>query len=268
MEVQPKYKFDVPGVSKFFTPKWLLNRILGAETLLEDVNKAELAMDLERKNINSWVNKLIPKLKKEKSLARLPDILPVEAEKEATIVRPAPKYIETAEGIIGQEESFETEIVDIAGTKAHILQTKIDSNKPIEIMRDLLDTYEDAPAFLTKSETKIFNEVRELTRYLRTRVNMVREKMGIEPIGDVKGYITHWMDATANRVIEKDLPIHSGYLYWLMKGLPKEIKNPTAMKRTIKGKMEKYFSKDLGKLLKSKIDSSVYLSRSRELSFV
>ena len=250
VETQPKYKFDVPGAFKFFTPKWVLNRMLGTELLLEDVNNAELAMGLERKNINGWINKLIPKLKKEKGLVRLPDILHAAAEKEATVVRAAPEAIETAEGVIGVEEDFEVEITDTIKTKAHILQTKIDSTKPVEIMRDLLDTYDDAPDFLTESETHIFNQVRELTRYLRQRTNMVREKMGIEPIGDVRGYITHWMDAMANRVVAKDVPIHSGYLYWLMKGLPKEVKNPTAMKRKIKQDMEGYFSKDLGKLLK------------------
>ena len=250
LEVQPKYKFDIPGVSKFFTPKWLLNRLLGTELLLEDVDKAELAMGLERKNINSWINKLIPKLKKEKGLARLPDILHAAAEKEATIVRAAPEAIETAEGVIGVEEDFEVEITDTVKTKAHILQTKIDSKKPVEIMRDLLDTYEDAPAFLTKSEADLFNQIRELTRYLRQRANIVREKMGIEPIGDVRGYITHWMDAMANRIVAKDVPIHSGYLYGLMRGLPKEVKNPTAMKRKVKKDMNSYFSKDLGKLLK------------------
>jgi hypothetical protein len=141
--------------------------------------------------------------------------------------------------------------LDATKLKAHVLQTKISSDKPVEIMRDLLDTYEDAPAFLTKSEAKIFNEIRELTRYLRQRANMVREKMGLEPIGDVKGYITHWMDATANRIVsKKDLPIHSGFLYELMKGLPKEIKNATAEKRKVKKDMEGYFSKNLGKLLK------------------
>lgn len=250
LDVQPKYKFDIPGVGKFFTPKWLLNRLLGTELLLEDVNKAELAMGLERKNINGWINKLIPKLKKEKGLARLPDILHAAAEKEATIIRQAPEAIETAEGVIGFEEDFEVEITDTVKTKAHVLQTKIDSDKPIEIMRDLLDTYEDAPDFLTKSEANIFNQIRELTRYLRQRANMVREKMGIEPIGDVRGYVTHWMDSIANSVVNKDLPIHSGYLYWLMKGLPKEVKNPTAMKRKVKKDMNNYFSKDLGKLLK------------------
>lgn len=250
LEIQPKYKFDIPGVGKFFTPKWLLNRLLGTELLLEDVNKAELAMGLERKNINGWINTILPKLKKEKGLVRLPDILHAAAEKEATIVRQAPEAIKTAEGVIGFEEDFEVEITDTVKTKAHILQTKIDSDKPTEIMRDLLDTYEDAPDFLTKSEANIFNQIRELTRYLRQRANMVREKMGIEPIGDVRGYITHWMDSIANSVVNKDLPIHSGYLYWLMKGLPKEVKNKAAMKRKIKGKMKQFFSKDLGKLLK------------------
>ena len=284
VEKQPKYKFEIPGVSKFFTPKWLLNRLLGAEILLEDVNKAQLAMGLEKIDINSWINRLIPKIKGEKDLARLPDILPgiVEKVKESEIV---PAWIKTMEEeiaidkaeaaaelmdvsvaehkkLIGDirnrriaNEYEQTQILeraDVTKIKAHILQTKIgkDTN-PVNIMRDLLDTYEDAPTFLTKSEAHIFNQVRELTRYLRQRANMVRKKMGLEPIADVKGYITHWLDSTANKVVSKDLPIHSGYLYWLMKGLPKEVKNPTAMRRKIKQDMQSYFSKDLGKLLKT-----------------
>ena len=248
---QPKYKFDVPGIGKIFTPKWLLNRMLGVETMIEDVDKAFLANNIEQQHLNTWISKLTKKLKKEKDLTRLPKILPAEAEKEATMVRPAPETIVTAEGEIGTGEDFDVEIEGVVKTKAHILQKKIDSTKPIHIMRDLLDTYEDAPAFLNKNETRIFNQVRELTRYLRQRANLVREKMGLEPIREVKGYITHWMDSTANRIVNKDLPIQSGYLYWLMKGLPKKVKNPTAQKRKIKGAMEKYFSKDLGKLLRT-----------------
>lgn len=250
-QAQPKYKFDTPGVGKFFTPKWALNRMLGTEVLIEDVVKAEEAHQIEKLHLNGWISKLIPKLKKEKGLARLPELLPVEAEKEATVVREAPETIETAGGILGTGEDFEIEISDTAKTKAHILQKKIgkDTN-PIHVMRDLLDTYEDAPVFLNESETQIFNQVRELTRYLRQRANLVRERMGLEPIAEVQGYITHWIDRMANRVVRKDVPIHSGYLYTLMKGLPKKIKNPTAMKRTVKGQMEKYFSKDLGKLLR------------------
>jgi len=58
------------------------------------------------------------------------------------------------------------------------------------------------------------------------------------------------MDSAANMVVSKDLPIHSGYLYTLMRGLPKEIDNKTAWKRRVKKDLEGYFSKDLGKLLK------------------
>ena len=248
---QPKYKFDTPGVGKFFTPKWALNRLLGTEVLLEDVVKAEEAHQIEKMELNGWINKMIPSLKKEKNLVKLPELLPIEAAKEATIVREAPETIETAEGLLGTGEDFEIEITDIKKTKAHILQNKIgkDTN-PIHIMRDLLDTYEEAPTFLNESETRTFNQVRELTRYLRQRTNLVRERMGLDPITEVKEYITHWMDRAANRVINKDIPIHSGYLYILMKGLPKKVKNPTAMKRKVKGYMEKYFSKDLGKLLR------------------
>ncbi len=369
-EARPKYDFDTPGIGKVFTPKWLLNRMLGAETLLEDVDNAFLASSLEQQHLNTWIGKLTKKLKKEKGLARLPEILPAEAEKEMRVQPeeviteemgkiPTPQKIKpeqitktawntydadlpsVKEGYIrlfrgqhpdqkdlfhekrgvltdkeiqelglsqgkggwfspwlnyavnyaeAQGKGWEVVYMDVlrsvadthiaeeapAGlaeegeaaeyyfpelreapaeaklvpTKAHILQKKIDSTKPIHIMRDLLDTYEDAPAFLNKNETKIFNQVRELTRYLRQRVNLVREKMGLEPIREVEGYITHWMDSVANRVVNKDLPIQSGYLYFLMRGLPKEVKNPTAEKRRVKGMMEKYFSKDLGKLLK------------------
>lgn len=227
--LKPKYDFDIPGASKYFTPKWLLNRLLGIETMLQDVTTAETSLQLEQQHLNGWVSRLIPKLKKEKGLARLPELLPE----------------------VAKEEAVELEL-EVEKVPAHILQKKIgkDTN-PIHIMRDLVDTYEDAPSFLNERETRIFNQIRELTRYLRQRANLVREKMGVEPIADVKGYITHWMDHIANSVVRKDLPIHSGYLYKLMKGLPKEVKNPTAMKRKIKQDMQSYFSKDLGKLLRT-----------------
>jgi len=247
--LKPKYNFDKPGVFKYFTPKWLLNRLLGFEIMLEDVTAAETSLQLEQQHLNGWVSKLIPKLKKEKGLARLPKLLPEIAKREAAEFAPEVEYVEelaeVAGGIIRPEAVPEP-------TKAHILQKKIGTDtNPIHIMRDLVDTYEDAPSFLNENETRIFNQIRELTRYLRQRANLVREKMGVEPIADVKGYITHWIDRIANSVVRKDLPIHSGYLYKLMKGLPKEVKNPTAMKRKIKQDMQNYFSKDLGKLLRT-----------------
>jgi len=248
----PKEKFKKPFLlTKYLHTKWGLNRILGIEPLLEDVTNAKMALQIEQRGLNNWVKKLIPRLKKEKDLARLPEILPREAEKEATIVRPAPEALETAEGIIGFEEGFDVEIEDIGKTKAHILQTKVDSKKPLHIMRDLLDTYKDAPSFLTKSEAKIFNEVRELTRYLKDVANISRRAMGLKEIGDVGEYITHWLDNVSKQIVNKNIPVQSGPLYGLMKDLPKEItKNKTALQRKVRKNMENMFSKDLGKLLR------------------
>lgn len=251
--VEPKYKFKQPGIGKIFTPKWLLNRMLGVEILLEDVDKAELARQIEERDLNSWIKKVIHSLKKEKSLARLPGILSTVAEEEvekAAVVTPTELVaLETAEGRIGVEEEFEIEKPPVEEMPAYKLSRKLSSKKSVHIMRDLLDSYEEAPSFLNTNEARIFNQIRELTKYLRYRANTVREKMGLNPIREIKEYITHWTDRIANRITQKDLPIHYGYLYNLMRGLPKEVKNPTAIKRRIKTDLDNYFSKDLGKLL-------------------
>lgn len=251
-ELKAKYTFKKAGVGKFFTPKWLLNRIMGVDTLLEDVTHAEEAFQIESAHLNSWINKITKKLKKEKDLVRLPELLPEQAELEATQVTTLDDAaLETAEGTIGLPEEFEVTELPREKTKAHILQKKIGENtKPTEIMRDLLDTYEDAPAFLNDSEANIFNQVRELTRYLRTRANMVRERMGLEKITHVEGYITHWMDGVAKAIVDGELITEDPYLRKVMHELPKEVKNKTAFQRKVKGEMEKYFSKDLGKLLR------------------
>jgi len=251
---RPEYEFKEPGISKVFTPKWLLNRILGLETLVQDVDAAEVSRNLEQTHLNSWTNKIEHKIKGLKSLRRLPETLPTleieESLKKAEVVFPETQQLETAEGIIGFPEDINVKEFPIDKTTARKLSNKITKNKPLYIMRDLLDTYDEAPDFLTTEEQNVFNQVRELTRYLRQRANLVRERQGLEPIREVKGYITHWFDAVANRVVKKDLPVHSGYLYWLMRSLPKTIKNPTAEKRRVKGILEKDFSKDLGKLLR------------------
>lgn len=350
---RPAYEFDRPGISKYFTPKWLLNRMLGLETLLEDVDVAQMSLQLEQVHLNGWISRLIPKIKKEKGLAKLPELLPEVAKEEAPIIKEDLKFLEN-QGELGffEEDLFlpaeqkdidetiskvieseggdaadiveqllnkgiqtesthvtENEIIvgvsnlsnanrnlleskgiavetmpplsgefirfeirkDIVKAPAHILQKKIGKDvDPIHIMRDLLDTYDDAPAFLNESETRIFNQVREVTRYLRKRANLVRARMGLPLIQDVKGYITHWMDRTANAVVAKDLPIHSGYLYKLMQGLPKIVKNPTAMRRRVRGLMEKYFSKDLGRLLRTMVTfdlKDIYLKQPYEAAW-
>lgn len=394
---RPKVR-DILG----FTPKWLLHRLLGLETTLKDVTMAEEGLQLEKQHMNSWIRKLIPKLKKEKGLTNLPHLLPTIAEMEvinsvrevassiplglhqapvidAKLRDLSDEDLDAIEESVGEqldvlerqfdenlalEEDLEFRkhlasvqqqwgaieneqyfrrmqnedlttwinefiglrparerdklrmvlllgaIKDVGGeaeftkalnaraardhdweaiiqgqvdglkdiaedvrkakmsiegdagptlsepipleeTRAHILQKKIgyDTN-PVHIMRDLLDTYEDAPSFLSESEARIFNQVRELTRYLRDRANRVRKQLGLEPIGEVKEYITHWMDSISRQILQKDLPVHSGFLYKLMQGLPKKIENPTAMHRKIREDVEAHFSKDLGKLLR------------------
>jgi len=241
--------FDKPGFFSILTPKWLLNRKMGVETLLEDVDSAWLASSLEQKHLNSWVNRITKKLKKEKNLTRLPGILEEKAEQEAKELFEDKDFLsDNFDTIPDKFEDVQEQLIE--KTKAHILQTKLDSDNPSHIMRDLLDTYTDAPDFLNEGETKIFNEVRELTRNLLTRANKAREARGAEPIRDVGAYITHWTDRIAERIIQKDPAIRTGYMARLMGQIPKELKNPTAEKRRVRGELEKHFSKDLEKLLR------------------
>ncbi len=318
-----QYDFKKPGLFQYFTPKWLLNKLVGIEPLLKDVVAAEEAFQVEAQQLNSWVANIIPKIKKEKTLGHLPLEAEIKRELEnepekisgAAIKLKSGEILEgrthseilkgvaesgriisndeflpqlegsgfmTNKGnfIVGdaafdmaeqQEQIKSTGNKDVdqqflsrrylvaenlrpapvIKTKAGILQKKIDGDtNPVHVMRDLLDTYATAPAFLNASEAKLFNQVRELTMYLRDRANVVRRNLGLPEIANVDAYITHWMDAAADAVLARDIPIHGGYLYKLMKDLPKNVKNKTAEKRKVRGEMEKFFSKDLGKLLR------------------
>jgi hypothetical protein len=117
-------------------------------------------------------------------------------------------------------------------------------------MRDLLDTYEDAPGFLNESEANIFNQVRELTRYMLERVNRARKARGDAPIKGREAYITHWMDAAAGMQAEeriKELEGRRG------KKAPRNVPNYTEIKRKVHGELEQMFSKDLGQLLQQMV---------------
>ncbi|KKN59387.1 hypothetical protein LCGC14_0542220 [marine sediment metagenome] len=302
------------GVGKYFTPKWLVNRLVGAETLLEDVETARIAMDLERNDWNKWIGSITKKLKKEKDLARLPALLEQESEKESRALLKNQFSGEAElerqsqqEGILSAEalslseirdrldkaysqgdiESFsrivneefgpvspsfekntlqgmaqvlqmemENRVAKIqpakAGkkTKAHILQEKIgDRTNPIHIMRDLLDTYEDAPAFLNESETSIFNQIRSVTRYMLDRVNRARVARGEAPIEGLDAYITHWLDAVVEDTMARAQEGRRGILGSALTKVSKKISNPTAERRKLRGDIEQQFSKDLGKSL-------------------
>jgi uncharacterized protein YihD (DUF1040 family) len=234
-----------PGLAKYLTPKWLVNRLIGAETLLEDVEASMHAMTLERNDWQKWLAGLVKNLRKEKELTRLPEILEAEAEKEAAV--------DLTEAFGGEVEVERDPSFIPRGavekTKAHILQQKIDSDNPVYIMRDLLDTYEDAPSFLNDRETSIFNQVREMTRYMLDRVNKVREGRGDKPIDKVDGYITHWIDAAASEELERRIVAQSKK----KKKLSKKVPNYTAEKRKIRDEIESVFTKDLGKALQQMV---------------
>lgn len=238
------------GVGKYFTPKWLVNRLVGAETLLEDVEAAHTAQSLERSDWQGWINSIVKKLKKEKELTRLPGLLSVEAKKEGVV---------SLKGLLGGEAEIEREEGFLpAGlekeTRAHILQKKIGTRtNPVQIMRDLLDTYEDAPSFLSESEANIFNQVRSVTRYMLDRVNRARTARGEAPIEGLEAYITHWMDAAVEDTIANNAKGRRGILGSAMTKVSKKIPNTTAERRKLRGDIEQQFSKDLGKVLQQMI---------------
>jgi len=139
-------------------------------------------------------------------------------------------------------------------------------NKPtsaVAKMRDLLDKYETAPDFLSADEAKIFTEVRAFTKSLLERTNAVREKLGLEPINEVKAYISHFVDELSRQIIQKKYPFPEDVKYWIGRNMPAKIHNPTEMTRRVSKELEEVFSKDLGKLLGalSKYDlRDIYLS--------
>ncbi|KKL18948.1 hypothetical protein LCGC14_2470390, partial [marine sediment metagenome] len=203
-----------------------------------------------RADWQGWTNAIVAKLKKEKGLTQLPTLLPVEAEKEATV---------SLKGLLGGEVELEREegFLPVAAekeVKAHILQKKIgERTNPVQIMRDLLDTYEDAPAFLNENETNIFNQIRSVTRYMLDRVNRARVTRGDTPIEGLDAYITHWMDAAVEDTIANNAKGRQGILGSALTKVSKKIPNTTAERRKLRGDIEQQFSKDLGKVLQQMI---------------
>ena len=231
-----------------FTPKWLVHRLVGADTMLEDLNRALEAMKVRRGNLGEWINKVIKKIRKEKELTQLPEMLEEEAVKEAAIP------LEEMYGVeISQPEAF-IPTKRLQETKAHILQKKIgEDTNPVHIMRDLLDTYPDTPPFLKGKVADIFNDIRGITRGLLKEVNAAREARGDPPITNIGSYITHWMDAAAGIEAEERI----SYAGRKGKKAPKNAPNYLAEKRKVKGEMEKMFSKDLGLLLHQMVKHSL-----------
>jgi hypothetical protein len=129
-------------------------------------------------------------------------------------------------------------------------------NKPtkaIERFRNLLNTYEVAPSFLTPEEQNVFNEVRALTKSMLNRANQVRRTTGLKPIKNIAAYIPHFVDTLAQSIMDKKYPFPEDVKRWIKFRIPKKVFNPTALHRQIKGELNNVFSKDLGSLLRAMV---------------
>ncbi len=139
-------------------------------------------------------------------------------------------------------------------------------NRPtdkVATMRDLLDKYENPPDYLKSREKEIFKEVRDFTKDILIKTNEVRDRVGLEPIKEIKTYIPHFLDELAKQIVNKKYPFPEDVKYWLGRNMPKKVYNPTAMERRVRDDLEKFFSKDLGALLRTlaKYDlRDIYLS--------
>ena len=144
--------------------------------------------------------------------------------------------------------------------KARIFNRPTDK---VATMRDLLDKYENPPDFLKPKEKEVFKEVRDFTKDMLVKTNEVRDRVGLEPIKDIKTYIPHFLDELAKQIVNKKYPFPEDVKYWLGRNMPKKIYNPTALERRVKNDLEEFFSKDLGALLRTlaKYDlRDIYLS--------
>jgi hypothetical protein len=140
-------------------------------------------------------------------------------------------------------------------------------NQPTERVanfRDLLDKYETAPDYLNDKDKEIFNKLRKFTNEMLSDVNVVRERLGLDPIKKLNAYVPHFLDELAKQIVQKKYPFPEDVKYWLGRNMPKKIYNPTEMERRVSKELTDVFSKDLGKLLKvmSRYDlRDIYLSQ-------
>lgn len=98
----------------------------------------------------------------------------------------------------------------------------------------LLNQFETSKeAGLTGDEAKIFTELRKLTNVVLDRTNIIREKVGLEPIKKLDAYLPHFADVLGKKQLAQKYPFPEEIKYWLNFVNPKHIFNPTAFHRTV-----------------------------------
>jgi hypothetical protein len=114
------------------------------------------------------------------------------------------------------------EVVKVIPPKAH------------QSLFDLLDKHETSiSAGLKGKEAEVFDQMRDLTKGMLERTNEVRTLVGLQPIGNIKSYITHIRDMVGKKEIAAKYPFPEEISYWLTRIHPKHIFNPTAFKRIV-----------------------------------
>ena len=97
---------------------------------------------------------------------------------------------------------------------------------------NMLDKYDTAKeAGLTGEKAEIFTELRSLTKGMLERTNEVRTEVGLEPIRNIKGYITHIFDMATKKALSKMYSMPEVTKYWTDFTRSKHIYNPTAFHR-------------------------------------
>lgn len=144
------------------------------------------------------------------------------------------------------EKLGKTTVREKAGAKLKNLPTKA-----VARFRDLLDTHDEPPDSLNNQEKELFNNFRELSRWLLKRENEVRESLDIEPILYRKAYVRHVAEGTAKEILAGRYPFPQGRKFWAEQVIAKKIYNAMEMHRTLKEDLEEIFSRDLGFATKS-----------------
>lgn len=212
--------FKKPTLAQWPTSKHTYAKVLGLGPIMDDLFIAEVNRSLEYEDISKFANDVSKQLRKQASLG----------DRLASKVMARP-------------------------------------TKPEQWMADLLVTYEspaDLPDIGIKN-AEIFTKVRDLTKSLLARENAVNEILGREPIRDVKAYLPRVFDQITKAALNeagsvsieqdplirlKDLDISDDMKDWLKPRMPRKPFNPTEFARKTKDEFQKYWSRDLNRLIK------------------
>lgn len=232
------------GLSYLITSKKTVMEVIGAMPTLKDVEAGRLAADLELRDISSWLDKTLKHLRSKD---------PITGRLKRWIRGKQSESIEKMRDIL--DNYIDIDVIDT--TKAVTKEEADLINKGYVPLRP---AREGVPiTWLPRDEAEILTKTRALLDYLRVRANIVRSKMGLDPIEYVSGYIHHWMDAVTKAVLGKKYPLQHGYIKEIMRKLPTVTdENVTALHRQVLTDLENYFSKDLGKLIREMARYDLY----------